>query len=112
MKTSDAWMMSYGNLHEMAGRLTPDQIMDYKLALQLYRTFNNRIPSRDWISLNLNYIQTSRQTTFHTNKTNRLKVGMNILSNRFNNINGKIELDWLNMPYQSFKHNCKPLFLG
>ena len=29
----------------------------------------------------------------HNNKTNRLKVGMNILSNRFNTLNGKIDLN-------------------
>ena len=26
----DIWMLSFKNLHEMAGRATPDKLMDYK----------------------------------------------------------------------------------
>ena len=73
-------MMSFNSLHEMAGRATPDRIMDYKISL--YKTFNNQIPKIDWINLNLNNVQTTRQGNFMTSKTNRLKIWINILSNR------------------------------
>ena len=82
-KTPDMWMMSFPNLHEMAGRATPDKMIDYKLALQLFMVVNYHIPTPDWINLNLNNIQTTRQTKFATQRTNRLKIAMNILSNRF-----------------------------
>ena len=42
---------------------------------------------------------------------NRLKIGMNMLSNRFFYLNGKIELDWFNLSFNSFKVKCKKLFL-
>ena len=61
----------------MAGRATPNQMMHYKLALQLYKTFNYRCPIVDWVSLNFNQIMGSRQTKFSINMTNRKKVGMN-----------------------------------
>ena len=60
----------------------PVKIRDYKTALQLYKTINLQIPDTDWINLNLNAVNTSRQTTFITNKVNRFKVGVNAFSNR------------------------------
>ena len=105
-------MLSYLNLHEMAGRATPDKMMSYKLALQLYRTFNDQTPTQDWLNINFNAILTPRQTSFSINKTCRLKIGMNIISNRFNSLNGKINLNWLNLTYDTYKIYCKRLFLA
>ena len=48
--------------------------------------------------------------TTNTTKLNVLKIGMNILSNRFYYLNGKIELYWLNLPFGSYKVKCKKLF--
>ena len=92
-KTPDMWIMSFKNLHEMAGRATPDKIHDYKLALQLYRVFNNRVPTQDWVNINLNSIYTTRRKKFMIYRVNRLKVGMNYISNRFYYLKGKIDLD-------------------
>ena len=111
-KRADTWMLSFINLHEMAGRATPNKIMSYKLALQLYRTFNDQTPTQDWLNINENIILGSRQTKFSINKSCRLKVGMNALSNRFNYLNNKIDLNWLNLSYESFKIKCKRLFLS
>ena len=110
-RSSDVWMLSFDNLHEMAGRATSDQFQKYKLALQLYRTFNLQVPTQDWVNVNINFRNTSRQIHFHTHKSNRLKIGMNMLSNRFFYLNGKIELDWFNLSFNSFKVKCKKLFL-
>ena len=96
----------------MAGRATPEKMMSYKLALQLYRTFNDRTPTQDWLNINFNVVLSSRQTSFSINKTCRLKIGMNIISNHFNNLNGKIDLNWLNLKYSTYKTFCKRLFLA
>ena len=37
-------MLSFNSLHEMVGRATPDKILDYKLALQLYKVVNYNVP--------------------------------------------------------------------
>ena len=102
-KSRDMWMMSYKDLHEMAGRAMPFKLANYKLALQLYKTFTQRCPTLDWINLNLNIINTSRQSMFPINKTNRLKVGYNALSSRFHLINGMVNLKWLNLSFASYK---------
>ena len=86
--------------------------LSYKLALQLYRTFNEGAPTRDWININWNLHTSSWQTKFSVNKTNTYKIGMNIFSNRLNYLNGKIDLNLLNLSYQSYKIQCKKIFLG
>ena len=106
-KMADTWMLSFVNLHEMAGQATPTKIMSYKLALQLYWTFNDQTPRQDWLNINQNIILSSRQSKFSINKPCRLKVGMNALSNCFNFLNIKIDLNWLNISYESFKIKCK-----
>ena len=57
-------MMLFPNLHKMAGRAIPDKMIDYKLALQLFRVVNYNFPTPNWINVNLNKIQTTRQTKF------------------------------------------------
>ena len=75
------------------------------------KTFTLGCPTKDWVNINFIIINTSRKTKFAVNKMNRLKVGYNALSNRLSNINGKINLDWLNQSFPCFKIKCKKLFL-
>jgi hypothetical protein len=103
--------VSYVELHQMAKRATPEMFRRYKLCLLLYRTFNEQIPENDWLSLNFEQANTSRQTNFNIRKNNQLMVGMNILNNRFHELNNVIPLDWFNMSINCFKISCKNLFL-
>ena len=54
-RASDKHLILFEDLHEMVGRVTPEKLMIYKLSLQLYRTYNQHIPTQDWVSLNLNW---------------------------------------------------------
>ena len=103
--------ISFLQLHKMAKRATPEMFRKYKLALLLHRTFNEKIPLNDWLSLNFYQSNSSRQTTFNIRRNNNLRVGMNILNNRFNELNNIIPLTWLNMNINKFKIMCKNLFL-
>jgi hypothetical protein len=53
----------------------------------------------------------SRQREIKIVKSYNLVVGLNILCNRFHEINGKVHLDWLNMDKNVFKIACKGSFL-
>ena len=103
--------ISFINLHAMYHRATPDQFMLYKNAINLYRLYNERHGSIEWVALNFNQILTSRQTKFMSIKANRKKVGINAIANRFNILNNKIPLTWLNLSFASYKLHCKGLFL-
>ena len=39
------------------------------------------------------------------------KVGENLLTNRLKSLNNKIEFNWLNESFNSYKVKCKKLFL-
>ena len=104
-------MISYQDLHKLTNRATPEMLAHYKLALSLYKVFNDKSPLNEWLHLNFTQINTTRQTSFMTSKANKLKLGMNCLSNRFNHLNGKIPLLWLNKSFDCYKIECKKLFL-
>ena len=105
------WYVSFEDLHAMAKRATPEKLMLYKLSLQLFKIFNYSIPVTEWDLLNQNIIFTSRQTKFKTTKQNRLRLGMNTMSNRLWILNDKIPLDWLNLSLETFKIKMKSMFI-
>ena len=110
MKNYDPFI-SFENLHAINKRATPNMMLLYKHSIELHKLYNANNQSTEWIELNLNQILTSRQTTFRTHKTNKLKIGNNALANRLAILNNKISLDWLNLGINSFKVKCKELFL-
>ena len=69
-------------------------------------------PKRDWIDLNFQMINTRRQLSFETRNTSNYKVGNNNLSNRLSSLNKKIQLQDLNLPFESYKIKCKMMFLN
>jgi hypothetical protein len=62
----------------------------------------------EWVQLNFNQCFTSRQTNFVTNFNSTSIVGKNDLSNRFHELDGRIDL---NQSLPSYKIECKKLFL-
>ena len=104
-------MKSFKRLHEIAGRATPEKLMQHKLALSLYKLYSGEQNSLEFIALNFTQILTSRQITFMALNNNKLKVGLNALSNRFKILNNKIPLTWLNLSLDTYKIKCKLLFL-
>jgi hypothetical protein len=84
---------SFTELHKRANRAAPEMFGHYKLSLMLYRTFNDSILETEWVGLNFQQIMMSRQREFKIVKTNKLVVGLNMLCNRFHEINGRINLD-------------------
>ena len=45
--------ISYERLHQINKRATPVKMSMYKLAIQLFKTYNLEQPSPDWIDLNI-----------------------------------------------------------
>ena len=74
--------------------------------------YNLKTPEVEWIALNFPQLLTSRQLNFSIIKTNRCKVGNNILANRLYVLNNKIKLTDLNESITSFKINHEKIFLS
>ncbi len=102
---------SYIDLHKLHKRALPSKFCICRHCLLLHKVFNDSIPKNDWLDLNFQIINTSRQTTFEVQNCSTYKVGNNILSNRLACINKKIPLNMLNLDIGPYKVNCKNMFL-
>ena len=69
------------------------------------------IPRKDWLDLNIQMINASREKFFEVKNNSVYKVGNYILSNRLSCLIKEIELDMLNLPIKSYKILCKNMFL-
>ena len=104
-------MQSFINIHKECNRATPERMSLYKHALLLYKLYNTNLPEMDWIALNFQQINATRQTTFKIVKSNNYKVGNNIITNRLHSLNNLIPLMNLNDSLSSFKIKCKKSLL-
>ena len=75
----------------------------YRMAIQLYKTYNAVEMNEDWVDMNLQQNFNARNRIFQINDYSRLKIGRNILCNRLNELNNQVDLDWLNQSLISFK---------
>ena len=103
--------ISFEVLHKINSRATPNQFSKYKHALLLFNLYNSQQPPKDWVSLNLNQVLTSRQTHFETLRDQNYKIGANIISNRIATLNKQIPLTWQNLSKETFKNKVKQLYL-
>ena len=96
----------------MYNRATLEIFLLNKHALALFKLFNTTEHTAEWVSLNLNQVNTTRQLNFITSKSNKKKVGLNALADRLFTLNNKIPLAYLNKSLDAFKMNCKNAFLN
>ena len=104
-------MISYESLHYLNKRATPQQITTYKHALLLHKTYNDDDMGLNWTNLFFNQQFSSRELNVHFTNNAKYKIGKNIITNRFEILNGKVPLVWLNETFESFKIKCKVLLL-
>ena len=98
---------SFVDKHKNCNRATPKKMIIYQHVILAHKLYNQSGPGSDWIDLNFNQILTSRQRTFQITKTNKYKVGNNLLSSRLSVVNNKIELNDFNLSLASFKIKYK-----
>ena len=100
-------MISFERIHSVNYRATPEKLLMYKHSLALFKFYILNAPTIEWCALHFNQILTSRQTKFKIRKSNKLKVGLNALANRFFISNDQIPINWLEGGYETFKIKCK-----
>ena len=57
--------LSYEQLHKIQKRANPQDVMRYKLSIQLYKIFNGEILNDDWIDLNFQQNFNARTMCVH-----------------------------------------------
>ena len=100
------------DLHIMFARFTPNQMMQYVSFLNLYKCVNNKIPESIWIELQFNHQPLTRANKILFPPSNKLRVGLNSLSNRLSYSSTMITNDDLNKSYPTFKIMAKKLTLN
>ena len=87
--------------------------MSYQTSLHLYKTMNELYENStsEHVSLLDNIICTGRQLKFEVVRSNRSKIGMNTLANKFYHISKMIGLDLLNLTFVHYKKLMKFQFL-
>ena len=105
--------LSFVNLHIQCQKCTPKQIMLYKVAICLHKTFNEIDPhlKTETIRLFEQIICSRRQINFKLFRDNVYKIGMNTAANKFYHINELIGLDKLNLTFVHYKKLMKIQFL-
>ena len=68
--------------------------------------------SDDWISLNIQQNFNARNEQIQIFNKSNYKVGRNLVVNRFQSLNNKINYSWLNDSFESFKVKCKNLIFN
>lgn len=106
------WNLSYDDLHEVAGRGTPEQMAQYQHALAYYDLFNSRIPHSIWHTCDQKKLTNERNNFQLIPQTNKTKIGLNSLDNRLNHITKLIPTTHLSLTKQSFKSFAKRKFLS
>ncbi len=101
--------VSYIDLHTLHKRALPSKFCIYKHCVLLHKVFNNSIPKRDWLDLNFQMVNTSRQTSFEIQNRSVYEVGNSILSNCLTCINKKFPLiywTWTLVLYKLYTKTC------
>ena len=96
-------IFSSEDLHIMFNRFRPDQWRNYCMLLSLHKIINNQVPQSTWIELQNSALPETRANKTIFPPQNRLKVGINSISNRFSFISTLVTNDHLNLSYDSFK---------
>ena len=104
--------ISYLQLHNQEKRALPMQFGKYRLAIQLFKIYNDSNENEDWQDMNIQQNFNARNDNFHINDFSKLKVGKNILCNRLTCLNRHVKLDWLNLSLTAFKLKLKSIFLN
>jgi hypothetical protein len=73
---------SHYDLHKITQRATLNMYCKYKIAILLYKTFNNQIPYEEWLELNFLQTNMSRQNNFMMKMCGNTSIGHNILTNK------------------------------
>ena len=108
-----AFGVSFVNVHRISKKCTPTQILLYNQAIQLHKTVNHKdFPSTlDDVTLVDQTVCTSRQLRFKIFRNNKLKVGLNMPTNKLYCISDMVSYDMLNLGFTHFKKLAKIQFL-
>ena len=105
--------VSFENIHKIAKKSTPKQLMHYQIALGLHKLVNANpeFLTFEQVMVVDQVVYTSRQLHFKVLRKFNNKIGMNTTANKLYYINDEISFDMLNHSFVHYKKLCKIQFL-
>ena len=103
--------MSYESLHTLNNCANHKQFTTYRHAILLHKFYNDKTFNDNWLDLFFNQQLNGRCNTVDFLNMKQYKIGNSLLSNSFVILNGKINFEWLNLPFNSYKLKCKSMSL-
>ena len=102
---------THSQIHAIAGRALPDQMLKYKHALMLYKLMWQCLPNEEFVHLNFQANLNQRQQHHNFIRIQNYSVGNNILLNRMCCLNNQILKTMTEDSYLTYKLKCKNQFL-
>jgi len=103
--------ISFLELHKKTNRATPKMMTSYVQATCLHRIINNEVPSAIYLDLLTHHQELRRHYKPTFVKTNKTKIGENILRNRVQKTKNSLSGDWSVLSYDRMKIKAKRDFL-
>jgi hypothetical protein len=105
------WWVSFDDLHEIAGRGTPQKMSLYFTATSLYDILNTGIPNTVARDINAKIRHLERNDKYYVANASNTKFGLNSFSNRITNVCKVIPASYFSKSKESFKVALKNLIL-
>ena len=102
---------THAEINPMTKRALPDQMIQCKHALLMFKLLRQCTPDNEFVHLNFQANLNQRLQYHNFLKIQNYAVGSNILLNRMCTLNNKIPKDMTNGSYTTYKLKCKELFL-
>jgi len=111
LNKSDWSMVSFSDLHQLAGKATPMMMADYYQAMSLKSIMDNGSPTLVWTKLQVNCRISRRSGGITFGNESRNLSGKHNFANRVFHISKKLPIGWENMTTSMFKKTAKDLFI-
>jgi hypothetical protein len=98
---------SFMTLHKSTGRATPKMWSNYVKCCALFDVVVNKKPNTFFFKLMENNLVEQRFEGLIFTRTNRLKIGLNCLSNRLMYVSRQLNFNWLMCAKATSKVRCK-----
>jgi len=110
ISNQDWTLISYNNLHELAGKPTPMQMSDYIQATTLWSIIQTGKPEMVWLKLQINCRENRRTGSMTFGNGQMSPYGKHNFGNRMMHVSQKLPGQWDQMTKYSFKRMCKTIF--
>jgi hypothetical protein len=103
---------SFQELHKISKRATPKMWSNYVHCCALYDVVTTRKPNLLLSKLMENNLVEQRFQGLVFTKSNKIKIGLNCLSNRVTNVSRRLNFNWLMLSKTVFKLKCKKMMIN